>query len=115
MRNTTVLIVDVRTFVKTLYPVAVRLFEIHSLDRNHLEDFIDWTINELLSDVYMLIIPGHPDIAAFKIMYDEVKNAMRPHFTCALPYSAVSNFQPVAVKTICNGADLFITERKSYA
>lgn len=114
MRNTTVLIVDVRTFVKTLYPIAVRLFEVHNLDKQYLEDFIDWTINEILHDVHLLVIPAHTQSPTFRMMYDEIKNAMRPHFVSALPYSSISCFQPVAIKTICNGADLFITERKSY-
>jgi hypothetical protein len=115
MRNTITLLVDVRTFVRTMYPVSVRLFEIHNLDKQYIEDFIDWTINEMLHDVYMLVIPNQPLSPTFRLMFDEIKNAMRPHFTCALPYSSVSCFQPVSVKTICNGADLFITERKSYA
>jgi len=109
------LIADIESFVITQMPDILSVSHYYKLNQQQDVDcFIDWCVNQILTDTFQMIVFHHYRHDIYKCVYSELKHQLTQSFTrCIIP-SDLNLLRGCEVKTLVNDKDLFITRRFKY-
>lgn len=109
------IIADIDSFINTQLPLIIETgFNYRLNNEEEIDYFLDWSVNQILTDEYQMQVIHHYRHDIFKCIYSELKYSLTRALSRCVILNDLVLFKGCQVKTLINDRDLFITRRVKY-
>jgi hypothetical protein len=108
------IISDIEPFITTQLVSIKSVGRCYNLREDEIDCFIDWVVNQILTDVFYMDVIHHYRHDIYLCIYSELKYQLTDALRRCISLSDLRILKGCQVKTLVNDKDLFITRRIKY-